>query len=174
MNTVVTTPTQMKNAYTVDSNGVVRIFIHSKKHGDFVIMIDVDDLPEVSHHTWCIHKPGKYGKFYAMTRMYVGDKRKSVSLHQFLVGIKKGFHIDHSTGDSLDNRRHNLQVVTPRHNAHNRETTNGWHGVQSMPRSGYRASVVLGRKQYHLNALSFPEQVAFCFDLLLQFLGEVP
>ena len=50
MNTVVTTPTQMKNAYTVDSNGVVRIFIHSKKHGDFVIMIDVDDLPEVSQH----------------------------------------------------------------------------------------------------------------------------
>jgi hypothetical protein len=65
-------------------------------------------------------------KWHLVAKRYVGTKIKGreVYLHRFLMNATPGLEVDHINGDTLDNRRANLRVVTHRTNIANRTRLN--------------------------------------------------
>lgn len=94
----------------------------------FSIRVSSNDAEQLSNICWRTFSVGK--KRYA--RASVNGRR--VLIHRFLVGLNDGDTktVDHINGDSLDNRRENLRVCSPKENSWNRRVTNalsGFHGV---------------------------------------------
>jgi len=90
-------------------------------------IVDDGDYDILQIHKWFAHPEG-----YAQTNirqphgmpqyeLINGElvyHRRSALMHRLIIGdIKDGMHIDHINGNKLDNRRSNLEVVTPSENA---------------------------------------------------------
>lgn len=74
--------------------------------------IDLDDFDKCSKKSWRISK--KRNKYYVVS----GPKKEQVYLHQFVFGkAQNGYEIDHKDGNSLNNRKYNLQYLTKQENA---------------------------------------------------------
>lgn len=67
-------------------------------------------------------------------------KYERIYLHRYVMGAKRGEHVDHISGDTLDNRRENLRICTNQQNSwnkHNRRErrdkhlTRGYIGVHA-------------------------------------------
>lgn len=78
-----------------------------------VILIDEEDYRSVKDLNWCVRKTPKA---YAMGP-------QNLYLHRYLMDAPKGLTVDHINGNSLDNRRRNLRVVSYRENCVN---SKGW------------------------------------------------
>lgn len=75
-----------------------------------VTVVDDEDFELLSHFKWHVHKD-QSGYKQAFIR---------ISLARALVGdVPDGMVVDHINGDSLDNRKENLRIVTRDENRHN-------------------------------------------------------
>ena len=61
----------------------------------------------------------KDGHVYAKSIQGKNGKRKSIYLHRLLLGAKRGQIVDHKNGNTLDNRRCNIRIVTASQNSAN-------------------------------------------------------
>lgn len=102
----------MKNKNRIE-DGVM--YIISKKHGQFKVLIDEADTLLIAPYRWCVG--GKEGNRYVVTN--IGGKL--VRLHRFLMNPPADMVVDHKNGDPFDNRRDNLRVVTQLVNTRNRK-----------------------------------------------------
>lgn len=78
--------------------------------------IDADMYDEISKYTWRISQ--KRQKYYVVT----GSNKKGtmIYLHQMILPDRKeGYEIDHIDGNSLNNRKCNLRLITRSENARN-------------------------------------------------------
>lgn len=77
--------------------------------------IDEEDYPSVSRFKWCANEKecGTYAVTYVRGYGYL-------TLHSFLMQPPPGKVVDHIDGDSLNNRRSNLRVVTQSQNLMNK------------------------------------------------------
>lgn len=89
--------------------------IHSETHGDFDILIDIDDVEEVSKHIWFINKFRGCGGYY---KHYVINNKHTL-IHRLIMKPEKGLVVDHINGDGLDNRKENMRICTRAENRHN-------------------------------------------------------
>jgi len=114
-------------------------------------IIDTADYEKVkeAHITWYAgHRQNR--ESYVQGHMPpLNGKRKSISLHGFLMECPDGMVIDHFNHDTLDNRRSNLRVVTSGQNGQNRKllSTNlsGYRGVSWDPKKEkWRVCVING------------------------------
>jgi len=81
--------------------------------------IDKEDLSKTKQHKWGID-----GKGYSVSRI----NGKMIKLHQFIIGKKDGYTIDHKNRDKLDNRKQNLRYCTISQNLMNRKSKGFyWH-----------------------------------------------
>lgn len=76
-------------------------------------LVDADVYESIKGRPWCAAWAGN--AWYVKGR----DDGRQVFLHRFIVGAKRGQHVHHRNGDTLDNRRENLQVRG--HSEHVRE-----------------------------------------------------
>lgn len=84
-----------------------------------VALVDDEDYETLNRYKWSAKLSN--GIFYAARSAKREDgKKTTVYMHHELIGKKKGLHVDHSDGNSLNNQRYNLNHVTPRQNAQNR------------------------------------------------------
>lgn len=68
-----------------------------------VALIDDNDYSKISQHKWCVSK--HRNTCYAQAWI----NGKSIKMHQFIMGKRKGREIDHRNNDGLDNRRSNMR-----------------------------------------------------------------
>lgn len=82
-----------------------------------ITLIDDEDWPLMSQHTWCAHQntPGHW----------VAESGGSLLLHRLIAGAKKGEMVDHWDGNSLNNQRSNLRVCTNSQNQQNSRSRGG-------------------------------------------------
>lgn len=73
-------------------------------------VINDRDYPMLILHKW--HTMKRKNTWYAGSKI----DGKSVYMHHFILGKKKGFVIDHIDRDGLNNQRVNLRFVTPQQN----------------------------------------------------------
>lgn len=143
-----------KNTILDNGNGTSCVVINSKKHGQFMVVIDTDMVPVINGHTWSISKLHKM--FYASTCMTrANGKRGVVYMHAIINGTPPGFVTDHISGNSLDNRRCNLRSITNQQNQFNRRTAKGY---TQLPNGKYRAQLQLNNRFVHIGIYDTEEQ----------------
>lgn len=81
--------------------------------------VDPEDLPRVSQFNWHRSVPSKKLRHVYAYRKATGKKTGTISMHRDLMGAPPGMYVDHINGDTLDNRRSNLRIVTPQENCQN-------------------------------------------------------
>jgi hypothetical protein len=108
-----------------------------------------------------------YGNGYARRAGWSEGEGKIVKMHHVVLPLKKGFEVDHINGDSLDNRRKNLRLVTRTQNSVNKRTqrnsTSGFKGV-NRHQGKWRAYICKDKKQIHLGVFDRKEDAAQAYD----------
>lgn len=130
--------------------------INSKKHGTFKVLLDDADyeLVTASWRTpkWCARIcTNRRNLIYFQKRLPGGSL---IELHRFLMGFPKGV-VDHINGNTLDNRRKNLQILNNSQNIskgrirlNNSSGTSGVHFDKSRKKWAARIKVMY--KEIHL------------------------
>lgn len=106
------------NSWAVYDDYAVCNIIYDGKVVSFYI--DSNDYDRTKVHVWRISK--KRQKYYVIT----GSKKKNtmIYLHAFILGEHAdGYEIDHIDGNSLNNRRSNLRLVSRQENIDNQIAT---------------------------------------------------
>lgn len=113
-------------------------------------LIDLIDLGLCIKYKWFLKDSN--GKHYALTSI----DRKSTRLHRLILNYDGDLDIDHINGNSLDNRRKNLRLITHQQNMMNQRTlpsnnTTGYIGITINKRNGkYNAQMKLNGKHIYL------------------------
>lgn len=106
--------------------------------------IDLDRLEDVIKYKWYCYEYENM-KQYCQGTLESGEK---IRLHHYILNISKntlqGKVVDHINGDSLDNRKQNLRIVTQQENLRNMKPNNKMKGIRiyylkdGTPRYGAR------------------------------------
>lgn len=76
-------------------------------------IIDDSDFKLVSKYRWGFISKKKRKHMYPVTFISNNGKAGILSMHRLIVGeVPDGLVVDHVNGNSLDNRRSNLEIVT--------------------------------------------------------------
>jgi len=141
----------------------------------FVALVDAEDYDRLAAWPWYPAKRKKANRtyIYPYTHWRIpgsGDPGKYVSIlmHQMLMMIPCGMRGDHISGDTLDNRKQNLRVVTHAQNAWNMGPREGrrFKGCSYRPDKGkWRARITVNRsKPIFLGHFGTEEEAARAYD----------
>ena len=96
----------------------VEVPLTSRRHRGLVMLIDADDLPMIDG---CSVFPNltRIG-YYAQTWLRGDGRLRKVGIHRLILGVDDPeWFVDHINGDTLDNRRSNLRLVSKRQSTFN-------------------------------------------------------
>jgi hypothetical protein len=80
-------------------------------------LVDADDFERVVKSKWYPARQGH--NYYATATSLKYLPRHHARLHAFVLKVEPGQIVDHISGDTLDNRKQNLRIVTAAENARN-------------------------------------------------------
>lgn len=115
------------------------------------------------------HQSGNRWRGASSGYVVLSDQGTTILLHRFLMGLKPGdgVFVDHINRDPLDNRRHNLRVLTPGQSTQNlgprSNNRTGYRGVMTMKTAWgmkYQARITVGGQRYFLGTYDTPEAAA--------------
>lgn len=135
-------------------------------------IVDEVDYDYLSQFNWC------YSHGYAARSIVRNGLKTMMRMHQELLTAPRGKEVDHRNGNSLDNRRDNLRLVTHHQNSMNRgkqsNNTSGFKGVFRDKRFGvFYTHVALLKKAYHFGTFKDPLMAAEQYDCVArQIFGE--
>lgn len=133
-----------KNNYKVIDN-IAIVDISTPKYKNINMVIDKEDIKYLTQKVYvCFNK----GMAYA----YIG---KNKPFHLLLMNCKKGEHIDHKDGDSLNNKKSNLRIANQSENCKNlskySNNTSGQSGVSFHKRvKKWQSRIKVNKKDIHL------------------------
>lgn len=109
-------------------------------YGGYQVTLDESDYPRVAGIKW-FRAAGKYACSY----MTLWGEKTSIYMHRMIVGaIGRDQIVDHINGDTWDNRRENLRIVTKGQNNRNRHSINsssGFMGVRKTAEGRWQAYI---------------------------------
>lgn len=128
---------------------------------DNKVIIDIEDIEKIKEHHWYLNGRDKH--------RYARSKRngKIILLHRLIMNVlnedTKTMQIDHINGNTLDNRKQNLRIVTPHQNALNKNKidygNNRHNGVHYLKRNKkWRAYITYNGKWIHLGVYDTEEE----------------
>jgi hypothetical protein len=176
------------NKFKHNGNGTTTIIIESPKYGTFNVIIDSEDLSRVGERRWAVAKNFNNKSkdvFYVKSngKMMAGKREPKIRLHRLITNAPKGMQVDHISGNTLDNRKSNLRVVTNRENAQNRAKQGGaskYKGVwekkskTKIPKpSKWEAQTREGGKTKYLGLYTTQEEAAGAYDLAVCRIREI-
>lgn len=140
------------------------------------VICDQADAHLVSGSQWRFVERNR-GKYYVVRGPFNGRERY---LHRLIIGAQQGQIVDHINGNTLDNRRCNLRIVTASQNGFNksprkiRNRASRFKGVGLCKQTGrWRAMISDGDRYIHLGRFDSEAHAAFAYDTAsLQFHGE--
>ena len=97
---------------------------------------------------------------------YARNSTTKLLMHRYIMDAPKGKEVDHINGDTLDNRRENLRVVSPFINSVNKTKTNQ-RGIDKY-RGQFRARIAKDKKSYNLGMFKTHEEA-----LIARIKGEI-
>jgi hypothetical protein len=127
-----------------------------------VSIVDDEDYELVNQFNWYYRK-GSTDKGYARRTA----NRKSVYLHRFILGAQPKEIVDHINGNTLDNRKSNLRIVSVRQNVLNSGVygTSKYKGVTIHKKTGlYRARIVVNGKELSLGYFDNEKDAAIAYN----------
>ena len=151
--------------------------INSKKHGEFIVIIDDEDYNEVKKYNWSasIRKKEYSTKIYIETRTG-GDYKL---LHRLIKNFPTGFSVDHINGNTLDNRKSNLRICSHKENCRNvskslKKTSSVYKGVSFDKKSKkYHSYIKVNQKRHHLGYFETEDQASIAYNIAaVKYFGE--
>lgn len=141
-----------------------------KKHvGTEYTLVDADDYERVSTTKWSARQNGK--SRYAVATSFNHVPQRLGSLHRYIMWAKPGQIVDHINGDTLDNRKQNLRIVTPQQSAANtrRQTfpgkTSRFKGVSWDRTTGrWLAGITFKGERHDIGRFDVEEDAARAYD----------
>lgn len=134
-------------------------------NSDKVALVDDADCAGASQFSWALDLKGYV--FRNLPRSG-GKSAKRQFLHQFLIGSKPGFEIDHKDGDPLNNQRHKIRHATVSQNQANRrkraETSSRYKGVTWVNSRGKWQARIGFNGQTFLGYFVIEEDAARAYD----------
>jgi len=129
--------------------GAAVMYIRSRKHGTFRVLIDREDWPRVTAQHWWASVRNDRVYFLAKLR----GSGRHVTLHRFIMGEPEGLQVDHIRHNYCDNRKSQLRSATQlQNNANTRKvpgTTSPYKGV-SRYKDKWQVGIKWNGKQKHL------------------------
>jgi len=99
----------------VDCGDYYEMYLYNFKNKRIAkTLIDKDNIDKVKKYKWCLTNYN-----------YVLSQKLKIQLHQFVLGKKTGYEIDHINHDTLDNRKKNLRHCTHQQNVFNKKNVLG-------------------------------------------------
>ncbi len=128
---------------------------------DKVTFVSEDDWPLVKGRRWQAQYNSHAGKWYAVSVVTAGGKKRKVYLHRLITDCPPGLVVGHRDGDGLNNWRENLRVTTHAFNAANC-CAFGSIPFRGVTREGRRYRAKINDK--HLGMLGTAEEAAQAYD----------
>jgi len=126
--------------------------------------VDERDWCKLREHTWYAAWNPHTRSFYAVrwAPMAKGKRRRLIRMHRVIMDAPDGMQIDHLNRQTLDNRRHNLRIVTCRGNAENRRNQSP-HGpgvriIQRAITKPFRAAARVDGRFRHIGCFATAEE----------------
>lgn len=170
-----------KNEYVVVDD-TVYLDVSTPSLPDAVSLIDVIDIGLVLNHTttggrmrWIAHNSNEEG--HDRWGVYVSGTDRKTRLHRLIVGATGNSEIvDHINGNTLDNRRSNLRIITRAENNKNvrkRVTnTSGGTGVEYNPtKDNYTACIQLHGEKHYIGTFNTLELANTAYRAAAKVLG---
>jgi Holliday junction resolvase len=126
--------------------------IENKPHRETILIgIDTEDIELLSQYRWYFHRK-KGVPVYIATRSNGNDYK---FLHRMVINTPIGMETDHINGNTFDNRKCNLRVVTTSQNGLScrklSRNTSGFRGVHFHKGTGkWESQIVINGKQEFL------------------------
>ena len=132
------------------------------------VKLDREDLERVVRNAWGF----KHKSYNVYFRTRINGKHKS--LHRFIIMAKRGQIVDHINGNTLDNRKRNLRIVTAQQSTWNTGPRKGlkYKGIEKKLNKGnnitirWRAKLVKDGNRYRSKGFPTMEQAARAYDKL--------
>lgn len=135
-------------------------------------IIDNRDYEMLNKKKWHVYKSSS-GRYYASrnnSRKHK-DGHYLLKMHREIMGLQKydKRQVDHINGNSLDNRRSNLRIVTPQQNSWNRKaqknSNSGVRGVYKHTQiNKWVAQIKVGSKRIHIGSFDTIEDAKLAYD----------
>lgn len=113
------------------------------------VLVDDCDKPLLAAHAWRVYNHGRASRPFRYAQ--AAHRGKTIYLHRLIAGAATGQVVDHINGDTLDNRRCNLRLVTHSENHANAplmsRNTSGFKGVHWDGQRGKWFSKITVRQQ---------------------------
>ena len=121
-------------------------------------IVDAIDYEKVKSYIWHCHDHRGYVRSSA--------SQGSTYLHRLISNAPKGKDVDHINGNTLDNRRVNLRIVTRQQNLMNsRPRRNGFKGVYwQSHRNKWRAQIVFNGEHVTIGSFDSERKAAVAYD----------
>ena len=130
-----------------------------------VAIVDDEDYERLNQFKWYAVKSDS--TFYAQRHAWRENKRIIIRMHREVINPPAGFFCDHKNGNGVDNRRHNLRIVTNAQNQMNKGTyktsTTGAKGV-IVDHGKYKASIKLNGRSRHLGMFKTVEEASAAYQ----------
>lgn len=145
-----------------------KVFVYdrlSNISGSFII--DTEDLERCRKYKWCVMSKKSVRQFYIMNA-------KAGKLHAFILRYKTNskMHIDHIDGNTMNNRKSNLQICTNQQNQLKKKmqsnNTSGYRGVTWYVNPGktsrWMAQIYFNHKRHHIGYFDSKEEAALAYN----------
>ena len=136
--------------------------------------VSIDDYHDASSRIWRVSK--KKNKYYLIS----GSRSKNnvVYMHRFIMRnelIPDGYEVDHIDGNSLNNRRGNLRIVSRNENIRNAsqriDNQIGIRGVSPDGHGKYIVDFSYDNKRYHFKPWKTIEEAVYCRGIVEELFG---
>ncbi len=149
-----------------DTQETPKKLLLSEKKNIYTTVSD-EDYAWASQFKWSASLCANKGNYYAMRVVTTNKKRKSLKLHREISKCPSGMVVDHINGDTLDNRRENLRIVTHQENMSNQTKRKGssqYRGVTfKKDRQRWVAQIQVNGMRTYLGAFETEEEAAKAF-----------
>jgi hypothetical protein len=150
-----------------------KIYLKGKNGTGKYVLVDEDDYQKFKDMTWWL-----FVDKYAACALNVDGNRKYAYMHRLITNPPEGYLVDHMDGNTLDNRKCNLRIVTKAQNSMNCNVnsinTSGYKGVSQFKRTGkWKAYIIYNDVNYHLGYFDSRHVAAKAYNAkAIEFFGE--
>lgn len=159
----------MKNSYKI-LGSTTEIYVIRKSGEIITVLVDTEDIENISANFNTVYVKPLRGNFYARGAL----NKWYEYLHRFVMHAPKGSVVDHINCNTLDNRKHNLRIISNAENQQNRSgatraNPSGKRGVSwNTKGSCWRARVCTNGKEIYLGMFVSLEEAHLAVSLKRQ------